>query len=72
MKRKVISIIIAAASLSATAQPKLTVQNIKEVVAAMTLEEKAALAVIAQPSPPNSNDKISFRFIMFVSFVVLA
>ena len=34
MKRKVISIIIAAASLSATAQPKLTVQNIKEVVAA--------------------------------------
>ena len=49
--------IMAVVCLSATAQPKLTANNIKDIVAAMTLEEKAALVVGTQrggiyPPPP--------------------
>ena len=58
MSNKVICIVAAlAACVTATAQPKLTKDNIKEIVAAMTLEEKAALVVGTQrggvyPPPP--------------------
>ena len=59
MKKNLLFILVAC-HLSATtvvAQPKLTADNIKDVVAAMTLEEKAALVVGTQrggvyPPPP--------------------
>ena len=59
MKKNLLFILVAF-YLSATtvvAQPKLTADNIKDVVAAMTLEEKAALVVGTQrggvyPPPP--------------------
>ena len=58
MRNKIIYIVAALATcMTATAQPKLTTENIKDVVAAMTLEEKAALVVGTQrggvyPPPP--------------------
>ena len=58
MKQKAIYIVaVLTTCLTASAQPKLTADNIKEVVAAMTLEEKATLVVGTQrggvyPPPP--------------------
>ena len=58
MKSKITYILaVITTCLTASAQPKLTADNIKEVIAAMTLEEKAALVVGTQrggvyPPPP--------------------
>ncbi|MBQ7421770.1 MAG: glycoside hydrolase family 3 C-terminal domain-containing protein [Prevotella sp.] len=57
MKQTILTIVMAVGCVAASAQLRLTEDNIKEVVAAMTLEEKAAFVVGTQrggvyPPPP--------------------
>jgi beta-glucosidase len=64
MKKQLILSALIVLSISANAQPKLTQSNAKQVVKAMTLEEKAALLVgfsyggayVGMPTAPNPDD----------------